>query len=176
MTPFTQFLGRLVELVGAENAAQLTRDFAGQKLQFPITDHYGDTIDRLVTNRLSIHYQGVAYDVSHLPNAAVGEVITVNPASLPRLDARRFVFGSGLPHVRGRDGETNQIAADLQAQLHGYAQTHSIHRDEAARPHLHASEPGAAVSQAPCGAQANQRALDTQSELHPFDPANVDRS
>lgn len=45
MSPFTQFLGRLVELVGAENAAQLTRDFAGQTLQFPITDHY-DTTDR----------------------------------------------------------------------------------------------------------------------------------
>ena len=43
MSPFTQFLGRLVELVGAENAAQLTRDFAGQALQFPITDHYKTT-------------------------------------------------------------------------------------------------------------------------------------
>lgn len=41
MSPFTQFLGRLVELVGAENAAQLTREFAGQTLRFPITDHYG---------------------------------------------------------------------------------------------------------------------------------------
>lgn len=45
MTPFTQFLGRLVELVGAESAAKLTREFAGQTLQFPITDHY-DTTDR----------------------------------------------------------------------------------------------------------------------------------
>lgn len=45
MSPFTQFLGRLVALVGAENAAKLTREFAGQTLQFPITDHY-DATDR----------------------------------------------------------------------------------------------------------------------------------
>ena len=40
MTPFTQFLGHLVELVGAEIAAQTVRQFAGQTIQFPITDHY----------------------------------------------------------------------------------------------------------------------------------------
>lgn len=41
MTPFTLFLGRLTQLVGSEAAAQLTREFAGQTLLFPITDHYG---------------------------------------------------------------------------------------------------------------------------------------
>jgi hypothetical protein len=48
MNPFTQFLGRLVELVGAESAAQLTREFAGQTLQFPITDHYGFPVNASV--------------------------------------------------------------------------------------------------------------------------------
>lgn len=43
MSPFTQFFGRLVELVGVESSAQLTREFAGQTLQFPITDHYDTT-------------------------------------------------------------------------------------------------------------------------------------
>ena len=43
MTPFTKFLGALVDLVGAESAAQLTRQFAGQTIHFPITDHYGFT-------------------------------------------------------------------------------------------------------------------------------------
>lgn len=41
MNPFTPFLGRLVELLGAEQAAQLVREFAGQTLHFPATDHYG---------------------------------------------------------------------------------------------------------------------------------------
>lgn len=102
MSPFTQFLGRLVELVGAENATKLTREFAGQALQFPITDHYGDTIERRVTNRLSIHYRGVAYDVSHLPNAAVGELITVNVADLKPIKPDDFGFATDAPIIGER--------------------------------------------------------------------------
>jgi hypothetical protein len=45
MNPFTLFFGRLVELLGAEIAAQVVRQFAGQTLQFPITDYYGFSSD-----------------------------------------------------------------------------------------------------------------------------------
>lgn len=41
MSPFTHFLGRLVDQAGAEIAANLVREFAGKTLQFPVTDHYG---------------------------------------------------------------------------------------------------------------------------------------
>lgn len=41
MNPFTLFFARLVELLGAETAAQLVREFAGQTIQLPVTDHYG---------------------------------------------------------------------------------------------------------------------------------------
>jgi hypothetical protein len=40
MSQFTLLLSRLVDLLGAETAAQVVREFAGQTLQFPITDHY----------------------------------------------------------------------------------------------------------------------------------------
>ncbi|MGN0920248.1 MAG: hypothetical protein ACI4NJ_00825 [Cellvibrio sp.] len=43
MSPFTQFLGRLVALVGTENAADLVREFAGKTLEFPATGHFGVT-------------------------------------------------------------------------------------------------------------------------------------
>ncbi len=45
MSPFTLFFARLVELLGAEKAAQLVREFAGQPLQFPVTGH-NDTTGR----------------------------------------------------------------------------------------------------------------------------------
>lgn len=45
MSPFTLFFARLVGLVGAENAAQMVREFAGKTIQFPITDHYGFSSD-----------------------------------------------------------------------------------------------------------------------------------
>lgn len=45
MNPFTLFFARLVELLGAEKAAQLVREFAGQPLQFPVTGH-NDTTGR----------------------------------------------------------------------------------------------------------------------------------
>lgn len=43
MSPFTLFFARLVEHLGAEIAAQLVREFDGQTIQFPITDHYDAT-------------------------------------------------------------------------------------------------------------------------------------
>lgn len=40
MSPFTVFLGRLVEHLGAEISAKLVREFAGKTIQFPITCDY----------------------------------------------------------------------------------------------------------------------------------------
>ena len=43
MTQFTLLLSRLVNQLGAEKAAHLVREFAGQSIRFPITDHYDPT-------------------------------------------------------------------------------------------------------------------------------------
>lgn len=45
MSPFTHLLGRLVELLGAQSAAQLVREFAGKTIQFPITQNYTGASD-----------------------------------------------------------------------------------------------------------------------------------
>jgi hypothetical protein len=43
MSPFSIFFARLVDLLGAEIAAKVVREFAGQTIQFPITGHYNTT-------------------------------------------------------------------------------------------------------------------------------------
>jgi hypothetical protein len=48
MNPFTLFLGRLVEHLGAEISAKLVREFAGQSIQFPITRDYTGSNDPIV--------------------------------------------------------------------------------------------------------------------------------
>lgn len=45
MNPFTLFLGRLVEHLGAEIAINLVREFAGKTIQFPITCDYTGSND-----------------------------------------------------------------------------------------------------------------------------------
>lgn len=40
MNPFTLFFGRLVELLGAEKAAELVREFSGQNIQLPASSLY----------------------------------------------------------------------------------------------------------------------------------------
>ncbi|OZY84841.1 hypothetical protein CBP51_16910 [Cellvibrio mixtus] len=193
MTQFTLFLSRLVEQLGSEKAAQFVREFSGKTIQFPVTDHYdtkprddfgfpvnvpiiGETVQRPVTKRLTVFVNGVEYDVSRLPEAAVGDVISVNPACLTPLDPDRFAFGSRPLHVSSHDEETNQTAPDLQAQSLDHAQPSLGRLDEEANARLHASEPEAAVNQAPHGAQASQPTPETQSEVRSIDPANVDRS
>ena len=176
MSPFTLFFARLTELLGAEISTQLVREFAGQAIQFPITSHYGIKVQRVVTKRLTVYVNAAEYDVSHLPEAAVGDVIAVDPASLTPLDHGRLAFGARLLHVNGRDEEKNQTTPDLQAQSLARAQAPLGHLDEEANPHLHASAPEAFVNQAPSGAQASQPLPEMQSEGLPIDPANVDRS
>lgn len=50
MNPFTLFLGRLVEHLGAEIAINLVREFAGQSIQFPITQDYTGINDPTTTH------------------------------------------------------------------------------------------------------------------------------
>lgn len=175
MSPFSIFFARLVGLLGAEIATQVVREFAGKTIQFPITDHYGD-VKRIVTKRLTIFVNGIEYDVSRLPQAAVGDAISVNPASLAPLDTDRFAFGSQPPHANSRAAEMNQTAPDLQAQSPSRAQPSLGRLGEEANARLHASEPEAVVNQALSGAQASQPTPETQSEGRSIDPANVDRS
>lgn len=178
MNTFSLFVSRLVQLVGAELCKSLTHEFAGQTIQFPITPDYIETknlLSRKVTRNLTVFIKGVEYDVSHIQAISVGDIINISIDELTPLDLDRFVIGSGLPRVIGPDDETNQTAPDLQVQSHGHVQPHLSHRDETARSHLDAAAPEAAESQALDGAQVNQPALDTQSEVHRSGLANVDQ-
>lgn len=71
MSPFTLFFARLVELLGAETAAKLVREFAGQTIQFPVTGHNEHHQVRPVTRvqaaellRVRMAYQPTAEDIS----------------------------------------------------------------------------------------------------------------
>lgn len=107
MNPFTQFLGRLVELLGAEAAAQLVREFAGQTLQFPITDHYGFSSDAAV---LGAGY--VPRTTSHIAPQLQSELLHSSaPATQPR-GARLLA----LAHELGRSSQALQRYAALIEQ------------------------------------------------------------
>lgn len=64
MSPFTLFFARLTELLGAENSAQLVREFAGQTIRFPITDHYGFPVNAPVIGE---HYVRPVVDSKTTP-------------------------------------------------------------------------------------------------------------
>lgn len=80
MSQFTLLLARLVDLLGAESAANVVREFAGQTIQFPVTDHYG-----LSTNAAVI---GADYEPQPKDHTAQPSQIALHRlselASLPR--------------------------------------------------------------------------------------------
>lgn len=175
MSPFSILLARLVELLGAKAAAKLVREFAAQTIKFPATDHSGTAVLALVTKRMSIHYLGVEYSVSHLPHASVGNVITVNPASLLPLDQHHSFVAEPLG-ANNHAAEMNQTAADLQYQSLAHVQKCTWCRAEEAYLRRHAAALAAAESPATHGALASRPARETQSAAHQVDSVNVGRS
>lgn len=99
MTQFTLFFARLVDLMGSEKAAALVNELAGHTIQFPIAGHTAELIKRTVTNRLTILFNGIPYDVSHLPGVAVGDVITVTVADLKPIKRDDFGFPIDAPII-----------------------------------------------------------------------------
>ena len=102
MTQFTLFFARLVDLIGSEKAAALVNELAGQTIQFPVAGHNTELIKRTVTNRLTILFNGIPYDVSHLPGVAVGDVITVTAADLKPIQRDDFGFPIDAPIIGER--------------------------------------------------------------------------
>lgn len=109
MNPFTHFLGRLVELVGAKSAAELTRDFAGQTLQFPITDHYGFSSEAAVL--------GAGYVPQ--PKDHIAQPLQIEPHLLSALaNQPRGARLLALAHELGRSSQALQRHAASFESMH----------------------------------------------------------
>lgn len=116
MTQFTLFFARLVDLIGSEKAAALVNELAGQTIQFPVAGHNAELIKRTVTPRLTILFNGIPYDVSHLPGVAVGDVITVTVADLKPIQRDDFGFPIDAPIIGERYSLLAGVAASATAR------------------------------------------------------------
>jgi hypothetical protein len=105
MSPFSIFFGRLVGIAGAEAAANLVREFAGETIAIPPAP--GQPVKRMVSPRLTIIYRGKEYDVSAMPGVQVGHIIQVDLDQLRPLDLNQSglgfdslapVLGAGYAH------------------------------------------------------------------------------
>lgn len=130
---------------------------------------------RRVSNRLTINVSDIEYDVSHIPDVAVGDLITVIPASLPRLDLSRFAFAAEPLPVNNHGDEKNPAATDPQDQSSDREPLAAYRRAEAFPLHHREHSPEGAAYPTPDKSPATLPAHETQSEVHPIDPANVDR-
>jgi|GEM_PF-1239271 len=179
MSPFTLLLGRLTELLGAEIAAKLVHDFQGAIVQFPITSHYtapctNTHIVRRVSVRMSVTLDGKEYDVSHLPKAMVGDLISIKPSELRPLQTFGFHANVEAPlQAKTHDDETSQAVSDQPNQLHDHVQPLAC-RAYATRLHQCVSALEAAANLIRRVFQVLPPKRGTQSKGHPSDPASLD--
>lgn len=118
----------------------------GERLQTQSQTGIG-SLNRRVTNRLTVVVNGTDYDVSNLPGVLVGNMIRVDPNNMPPLVNRDHGFAKHFQPLPGSSQPVTGIpAARCQPGVPG---TEQLEGSPAGARHVSANQPVAAEHPAP---------------------------